>query len=83
MRGLLASAAAFLGIGYVLGRKARRGEPSRRVAFRRFEDGGPPEQAHAVRDAGPSTMREPHNPWSRRDDDLDQTFPASDATAKY
>ena len=83
MRSTILSAAMLIGLGYLLGRRSARRNASRRVAFRRFEDGGPADQAQPVRDAGVSTMRDPDQRWTSRDDDLDQTFPASDATAKY
>lgn len=36
-----------------------------------------------VRDAGPANMTTPPASWSATDEALDETFPASDATAKY
>lgn len=83
MRNMIVSAAALFGFGYILSRKKRRAEPYGRTAFRRFDDGGPIGQAQPIRDADVAAMRDEQNAWSRRDDELDQTFPASDATAKY
>lgn len=36
-----------------------------------------------VRDAGPENMTAPPSRWSATDEALDETFPASDAVAKY
>lgn len=45
------------------------------VAVRKGED--------AIRNAGPEAMRTPPKRWSQTDEASDQSFPASDATAKY
>lgn len=36
-----------------------------------------------IRDAGANSMRDTPKSWSKQDEALDQTFPASDASAKY
>jgi hypothetical protein len=36
-----------------------------------------------VRPAGPEAMRDPPAEWTRQDEALDETFPASDPTTKY
>ena len=47
------------------------------MASRRRQDDGP------IRSAGPGAMRNPPKGWDATDERLDETFPASDATAKY
>ncbi len=37
----------------------------------------------SVRDAGPANMKSPPKSWSKTDEALDETFPASDAVASY
>ena len=37
----------------------------------------------AVRDAGPGAMRDARVSWSKTDEELDQSFPASDPPANY
>ena len=37
-----------------------------------------------IRDAGPDAMRDPsHEPWSATDQELDESFPASDPPGNY
>ncbi|MGE3143118.1 MAG: hypothetical protein AB7L65_07330 [Hyphomonadaceae bacterium] len=36
-----------------------------------------------VRDAGPDSMRSPPRTWDRVDESSDESFPASDAPARY
>ncbi|MBT0668771.1 hypothetical protein HT136_10375 [Novosphingobium profundi] len=36
-----------------------------------------------IRDAGPANMRSAPKSWSKTDEALDETFPASDAVANY
>ncbi|MCJ2184305.1 hypothetical protein MTR62_16635 [Novosphingobium sp. 1949] len=36
-----------------------------------------------VRDAGPANMKSAPRSWSKTDEALDETFPASDAVATY
>ena len=36
-----------------------------------------------VRDAGPESMRDKPKEWSKTDEEMDETFPASDPPANY
>ena len=63
-----------------------------RLAQRRREDKhgaayarGQADDSHlAVRDAGPQAMRDPEpGEWQKTDEEMDQTFPASDPPANY
>lgn len=38
---------------------------------------------HHVRPAGPGQMRNPPRQWDRVDEEMDQSFPASDPPANY
>lgn len=42
-----------------------------------------PENFVQVRNAGPDAMRSNHDDWDKVDQASDESFPASDATAKY
>lgn len=42
-----------------------------------------PENFVQVRNAGPDAMRSQHDEWDKVDQASDESFPASDATAKY
>jgi len=42
-----------------------------------------PENFVQVRNAGPDAMRSPHDDWDKVDQASDESFPASDASAKY
>jgi cytochrome oxidase assembly protein ShyY1 len=39
--------------------------------------------AHPIRNAGPDAMRDRPGQWDEVDERSDESFPASDATAKY
>jgi len=40
--------------------------------------------ANPVRDAGPEAMRdEPKRPWTKTDEEIDESFPASDPPGNY
>lgn len=41
------------------------------------------EQDKPVRDAGPKEMRDPPRKWDRVDEEIDESFPASDPPANY
>lgn len=40
-------------------------------------------QTGSVRNAGPSSMRDKPNDWSKTDEEIDESFPASDPPANY
>ena len=50
-----------------------------------FAEGeGGPAGSHQVRNAGPAAMAdEPKREWTETDEELDETFPASDPPANY
>lgn len=56
---------------------SKRPEPSR-VAYSSPDEGGPAGNFAPVRGAGPASMREAERHWTREDEALDETFPASD-----
>ncbi|HWJ88989.1 MAG TPA: hypothetical protein VNS12_13045 [Pelagibacterium sp.] len=53
------------------------------VAFDRARVPGPRESQIQVRDAGVAATRDDQQDWDDVDEAADETFPASDATAKY
>ncbi|KWV95526.1 hypothetical protein [Erythrobacter sp. AP23] len=71
---LIAGAAA---ITYAQKKKS----PQRNAAF----DPDQPHNSHTdIRDAGPSAMRDkPQREWTETDEDLDESFPASDPPGGY
>lgn len=71
--------AALGAVGYYF-LKRKREEPAAFAAGQPQADAGsvPP-----VRDAGASAMRDRPDRWSKIDEELDETFPASDAPANY
>jgi hypothetical protein len=79
-----------LGAGaYALSRrKAGRVQPAAAGKTHRANAAFAEDQPHtadgAVRDAGPEAMRDPSGrPWSKVDEESDQSFPASDPPANY
>lgn len=44
---------------------------------------GPKDAPVQVRDAGREAQQKPPRQWDEVDESVDETFPASDATAKY
>ncbi|ETX29047.1 hypothetical protein [Roseivivax isoporae] len=72
-----------LGAGYLLARRYSRRAAAHRVAFRRYEDGGPPGQPAPVRDAGAAAQRDSPADWDAQDEAVDETFPASDPVTRY
>jgi len=56
------------------------GNPSPAANERPDEAAVPPPR---VRPAGPESMRDPPKKWDEVDEDSDESFPASDPSAKY
>lgn len=52
-------------------------------AFRERKVPGPRQADQQVRDAGAESTRDDRSGWDDVDEAVDETFPASDATAKY
>lgn len=49
-----------------------------------FADGQPADENFVqVRDAGPDAMRDRYRNWTKLDEELDESFPASDPPANY
>ncbi|SES42427.1 hypothetical protein SAMN04490244_12038 [Tranquillimonas rosea] len=67
--------------GYALWRHFNRPHP--RPALARPDNAGPPKEIAQVRDAGPGQMRDAPGRWDRVDEEMDETFPASDPPARY
>lgn len=74
----------------MLARRAlgRREPPRSRLGSRHaaaFRDGeaAPQREGTAIRSAGPEAMRDPANNWDAVDEASDESFPASDPSAKY
>lgn len=73
------AAAGYAGVRYCLGGKSRRNS---QAAFAAGQ--ADPENFAQVRDAGPGAMRDPANrPWSKVDQQSDESFPASDPPGTY
>lgn len=72
-----------LGAGaYALSRRRNADGTDRNAAFAPDQDGSA--AGGAVRDAGPDAMRDPPGrPWTKVDEESDQSFPASDPPANY
>ncbi|MEM7689307.1 MAG: hypothetical protein AAF291_09820 [Pseudomonadota bacterium] len=68
-------------LGYAGYRWGKRRERAYNAAF----SANQPDSKHAkVRDAGPDAMRDgDEENWTETDEELDQTFPASDPPANY
>lgn len=57
-------------------------ETSPAAAFDGAEKPGPVEAQHQVRPAGPESMRDrPRRSWTKHDEAIDESFPASDPPA--
>ena len=69
--------AAPAGLGYA---GYRYYEPNNREAKPAFALG---QGDVAIRDAGPGAMRDAPASWSKTDEEVDQSFPASDPPANY
>ncbi|SFQ97240.1 hypothetical protein [Poseidonocella sedimentorum] len=52
------------------------------LAYRAWTSSRPASVQH-VRDAGPSQMRNPPRRWDMVDEQIDESFPASDPPANY
>ncbi|RDE08480.1 hypothetical protein [Pelagibacterium lacus] len=59
--------------------------PKRRkaAAFAKASLPGPREAETQIRDAGPEATRNDRDDWDKVDEASDESFPASDASAKY
>jgi hypothetical protein len=57
--------------------------PSRAAWSSRARDAAPATEPNPVRAGGPEAMRDPPRRWDGTDEALDQTFPASDPSARY
>jgi hypothetical protein len=60
--------------------------PSKTDEAAAMQDGkkpGPKDAPVQVRDAGSEAQEQPPRKWDEVDESVDETFPASDATAKY
>lgn len=55
----------------------------RAAAFDKGEAAGPGKSDVQVRDSGGEATRDDKKQWDEADEAADETFPASDATAKY
>lgn len=53
------------------------------VAFAKAIVPGPREAETQIRDAGPESTRDDKDGWDKVDEASDESFPASDASAKY
>ena len=67
--------------GYAFYKYATREAENRNAAFAAGE--GSSNNASQVRNAGPSAMRDKPKKWSKTDEAIDESFPASDPTANY
>jgi hypothetical protein len=57
--------------------------PPQPAAFSREQGKGCPDCRTAVRDAGPESMRDPPRRWDAVDEQVDESFPASDPPGGY
>jgi hypothetical protein len=82
---IAAGAAAIVGLGAALFVRRRwRGDDGERPApahARNRTEPGPAGQSGAGRSAGPDAMRDPPKTWSKVDQAVDESFPASDPPA--
>lgn len=75
---MLLKLAAVGGLGYLAYRQYDRHRNKGRAAFAADEPDGD------VRNAGPEAMRDkPEEPWDEVDQEVDESFPASDPPANY
>lgn len=74
---MIVKLAAFAGLGYAGYRYYERHRRGSRAAFAGNQGDV------RVRDAGPEAMRDQPKRWSKTDEELDQSFPASDPPANY
>lgn len=77
----LIKTALLAGLGYAGYRYVTRAQEQRRAAFADGQGGG--QNFSQVRDAGPDAMASNHNKWSRVDEAIDESFPASDPPSTY
>lgn len=63
--------------------KPRPRTTEKAVAYRNARKPGPVDSPVQVRNAGKTAQRDAPEHWDARDEALDASFPASDATAKY
>ncbi|RPF71451.1 hypothetical protein [Aurantiacibacter spongiae] len=74
--------AALGALGYAGYKYYEKNYASQNEAFAKGQAGGP--NRHQVRDSGPGAMAdEPNRKWTETDEELDETFPASDPPANY
>ena len=74
--------AALGALGYAGYKYYERSQRSEHEAFAPGQAGR--DNFSAVRDAGPSAMADkPRRDWTKTDEEMDQTFPASDPPANY
>lgn len=64
-------------------RKTARPAGDAAVAMKDGKKPGPKDSPVQVRNAGKQAQADAPKEWDREDDALDQSFPASDASAKY
>ncbi|BDI59943.1 hypothetical protein [Qipengyuania nanhaisediminis] len=78
---MLIKLAALSALGYFGYRYYEKNHKGGHAAFAEGQASG----SHTdVRDAGPKAMRDkPEGEWTKTDEEIDQTFPASDPPANY
>ena len=69
--------AALAGIGYAGYKYYEKNHASSRAAFAGSQGD------MTVRNAGQDSMRDPSGKWTKTDEEVDQSFPASDPPANY
>jgi hypothetical protein len=82
--GIIAGAAAIVGLGaalFVRRRRHRDDEVDAPATARGKTAPGPVGQSGAARSAGPDAMRDPPRDWNKVDQAADESFPASDPPA--
>jgi hypothetical protein len=74
--------AAIGGLFYGLWHFLRGQQHQPPAAFAHGQEPGP--NVSKVRDAGPEAMRDtPKRPWTKTDEEIDESFPASDPPSNY
>lgn len=53
------------------------------AAYDKGKKPGPKDDPVQVRDAGPESMANDPDEWDKQDEAVDESFPASDSSAKY